>query len=66
MIAASALHIRADLAQSRRFPYLEVGGVHTQGEGVQLAEIQKTFGQVVDFAHSISNSVHHRGAVLLH
>ena len=45
--------------------HLEVGRVHTQSEGVRLTEGQKTSFQVVDFAHSESNSVHHSDAVFL-
>lgn len=45
--------------------HLEVGRVHTQSEGMQLTEGQKTSFQVVDFGHSICNSFHHSYSVLL-
>lgn len=45
--------------------YLEVGGVHTQGEGVQLAQVEETRFQIVDFGHSVSNGVHDGDSVLL-
>uniref|UniRef100_A0A3B3B4H3 Uncharacterized protein n=1 Tax=Oryzias melastigma TaxID=30732 RepID=A0A3B3B4H3_ORYME len=51
---------------SQRVRYLEVGRIHSQGEGVQLTEVQQTCCQVVDFGHGISNSSHHSLAVLLH
>lgn len=44
--------------------YLEVGGVHAQGEGVQLAQGQQTPLQVVDLGHGIGHSVHHGHSVL--
>ena len=46
--------------------HLEVSRVHPQGEGVQLAEVQETSGQVVDLGHSIGDSGHHGDSVLLH
>lgn len=45
--------------------HLEVSRVHTQGEGMQLTEVQKTCFQVVDFGHSKCNSTHHSYPVLL-
>lgn len=45
--------------------YLEVSGVHTQSESMQLAEVQETSFQVVEFGHSISNSSHDSHSVLL-
>lgn len=46
--------------------YLEVSGVHTQSEGMQLTEAQETCRQIVDLLHSISNSTHHGLSVLPH
>lgn len=45
--------------------YLEVRRVHSQSEGVQLTEAQKSAGQIVNFADSISNCSHHGCSVLL-
>lgn len=45
--------------------YLEVGGVHTQGEGVQLAQVEETSFQIIDFGHGVSNGVHDGDSVLL-
>lgn len=50
---------------SKRRVYLEVGGVHTQGEGVQLAQVQKSDGQVVNFADGLRHSGHDAGSVVL-
>uniref|UniRef100_A0A3B5ANS8 Uncharacterized protein n=1 Tax=Stegastes partitus TaxID=144197 RepID=A0A3B5ANS8_9TELE len=46
--------------------YLEVSRVHSQSEGMQLTKGQKTPSQIVDFAHSISNSTHHNLSMVLH
>uniref|UniRef100_A0AAX7VXQ2 Uncharacterized protein n=1 Tax=Astatotilapia calliptera TaxID=8154 RepID=A0AAX7VXQ2_ASTCA len=46
--------------------YLEVSRVHSQSEGVQLTEAQKTTGEIINFADSISNCSHHGCSVLLH
>uniref|UniRef100_A0A3B4FAQ1 Uncharacterized protein n=1 Tax=Pundamilia nyererei TaxID=303518 RepID=A0A3B4FAQ1_9CICH len=46
--------------------YLEVSRVHSQSEGMQLTEAQKSSGQIVNFADSISNCSHHGCSVLLH
>lgn len=44
--------------------YLEVDGVNSKNEGVQLAQVQKTTGQVIDLAHRLVNATHDRDAVL--
>uniref|UniRef100_A0A3P9D4J8 Uncharacterized protein n=1 Tax=Maylandia zebra TaxID=106582 RepID=A0A3P9D4J8_9CICH len=46
--------------------YLEVSRVHSQSEGVQLTEAEKTTGEIINFADSISNCSHHGCSVLLH
>lgn len=44
--------------------YLEVDGVNSKHEGVQLAQGQKTNGQVIDLAHRLVQATHDRDAVL--
>uniref|UniRef100_A0A3B4FZH9 Globin domain-containing protein n=1 Tax=Pundamilia nyererei TaxID=303518 RepID=A0A3B4FZH9_9CICH len=46
--------------------YLEVCRVHSQSEGVQLTEAQKSSDQIINFADSISNCSHHGCSVLPH
>lgn len=46
--------------------YLEVSRVHSQSEGVQLTEAEKTTGEIINFADSISNCSHHGCSVLPH
>lgn len=46
--------------------HLEVGRVNPQLEGVQVAEIAETGSQVIDLAHSQSDSTHHLLSVGLH
>ncbi|KAG7223174.1 hypothetical protein INR49_015782, partial [Caranx melampygus] len=45
---------------------LKVSRVNPQSEGVQLTQVQETSFQIVEFGHSISDSVHHGDSVLLH
>lgn len=45
--------------------YLEVDRVHTQGEGMQLTQVEETCLQIIDFGHRISNGVHDGDSVLL-
>lgn len=47
-------------------PYPEVGRVHSELEGVQLAEGGQATLQVVDLAHGVSHSAHDGGTMLLH
>uniref|UniRef100_A0A669F2K3 Hemoglobin subunit alpha-B n=1 Tax=Oreochromis niloticus TaxID=8128 RepID=A0A669F2K3_ORENI len=58
-----AFKLRVDPAN---FRYLEVSRVHSQSEGVQLTEAQKTTGEIVNFADSISNCSHHGCSVFPH
>lgn len=46
--------------------YLEVGRVHPQFEGVQLAQFQQAFVQVVDLGHGQSNTAHDLLTMVLH
>lgn len=39
--------------------HFEVHGVHPQLEGVLLAQIQQSLGQVVDLTHSQGHAAHH-------
>lgn len=45
--------------------YPEVDRVHTQGEGVQLAQVEQARLQIVDLGHRVSNGVHDGDSVLL-
>lgn len=45
--------------------YLEVGRIHTEGEGVQLAQVEETGLQVIDLGHGVADGVHDGDSVLL-
>lgn len=45
--------------------YLEVARVDTQGEGMQLTQVQESGGQIVYFADGIGHPIHDSSSVLL-
>lgn len=46
--------------------YPEVSGVHSELEGVQLAQFGQGTAEVIDLSHGLSNGSHDGGSVLLH
>lgn len=46
--------------------HLEVAGIHSQGEGVLLAEVQQPGDHVVDVLVGLLDSFHHQLPMLLH
>lgn len=46
--------------------YLEIGRVHAQHEGMQLAEIKQTCSEVIDPFDSIEDSLYHCQSMLPH